>query len=389
MSSKEDIPKDTPRDADNNPENRIPGTDRYQIKMDFGPQEEAEIRERAAEEQRRMDEEKARKKAQEKSRRTKAEAAAKLRDEEWERFKQEVEAKRNLASSAESEEPDQDGKMNAPSKNRSKTASARENREETPVPPKRVSERTPVSDGPPKESTKRLNRKLVGALLIAALIVIGIWIFSQLEEDLDIPAIESPESEVQVSEDAGTSVEPSSGPSNGERQNTEPSTVESTTEESSPSESSNTGPQNSDSTSKSAPIEDAASNEEAVSKLSVGDTFDDRFVFAADPSGESGKIAYSEDLGPMPWKEAVDASAQLGEGWRLPTMDELEAMYATIGQGANNSAQFADELYWSATPYDENQARLLRFSDGNTSFHYNNGVAYRKFLVRPVRDFKR
>ncbi len=45
------------------------------------------------------------------------------------------------------------------------------------------------------------------------------------------------------------------------------------------------------------------------------------------------------------------------------------------------------ELYWSATSYDANQARLLRFSDGNASFHYNKNVPHRKFLVRAVHDF--
>ncbi|MDB4293544.1 DUF1566 domain-containing protein, partial [Maribacter sp.] len=95
------------------------------------------------------------------------------------------------------------------------------------------------------------------------------------------------------------------------------------------------------------------------------------------------------DAGPMPWAEANAIQEQLGEGWRLPTLDELRLMYSTIGQGATNSAQFADELYWSATPYETYQARLLRFSDGNTSYHYNKGVANRKFLVRGVRDFSR
>ena len=80
---------------------------------------------------------------------------------------------------------------------------------------------------------------------------------------------------------------------------------------------------------------------------------------------------------------------QLGEGWRLPTFDELETMYRTVGQGANNNAQFANGLYWSATDYDEYQARLLRFSDGNSSYHYNKGLEHRKYLVRAIRDFSR
>ena len=88
----------------------------------------------------------------------------------------------------------------------------------------------------------------------------------------------------------------------------------------------------------------------------------------------------------MPWTNAMNINEQLGDGWRLPTFDELEKMYQTIGQGASNSGQFADELYWSATAFDEYQARLIRFRDGNTSYHYNRNVEHRKFQVRAVRD---
>jgi hypothetical protein len=63
-------------------------------------------------------------------------------------------------------------------------------------------------------------------------------------------------------------------------------------------------------------------------------------------------------------------------------------MYRTIGQGATNSGEFADALYWSATDYDEYQARLIRFSDGNTSYHYNKNAEHRKFKVRAIRDLK-
>ena len=134
---------------------------------------------------------------------------------------------------------------------------------------------------------------------------------------------------------------------------------------------------------------DAAEQGESFSKLAIGDTYGGGIIFIIDQSGKTGKIAYSKDAGPMSWGKAMNIHEQLGEGWRLPTLDELGAMYRTIGQGAtNNSGQFADKLYWSATAYDTNQARLLRFSDGNTSYHYNKKVAHRKFQVRAVRDFR-
>jgi hypothetical protein len=35
----------------------------------------------------------------------------------------------------------------------------------------------------------------------------------------------------------------------------------------------------------------------------------------------------TEDLGEMYWDEAMKACADLGEGWRLPTEDELNVLY--------------------------------------------------------------
>lgn len=124
----------------------------------------------------------------------------------------------------------------------------------------------------------------------------------------------------------------------------------------------------------------------SLSKLSVGQPYQNGIVFEVDKKGKKIVIAFTEDLGPMTWKEAMAVHEQLGEGWRLPTLTELSALYKTIGPGADNLGAFTNELYWSATPYDSNQARLVRFSDGNTTFHYNSKGNFRKFLVRAVRD---
>ena len=128
-------------------------------------------------------------------------------------------------------------------------------------------------------------------------------------------------------------------------------------------------------------------NATTPAKLSIGENYEGGIVFEIDASGKSGKMAHKADAGPMPWTDANNIHEQLGAGWRLPTFFELSKMYRTIGQGADNSGHFADELYWSATPYDDYQARLLRFRDGNTSYHYNKSIEHRKFLVRAVRDF--
>ena len=124
-------------------------------------------------------------------------------------------------------------------------------------------------------------------------------------------------------------------------------------------------------------------------KLGIGDIYNGGIIFEINDSDNTVKIAHFEDAGPMPWQNAVNIHEQLGEGWRLPTLDELSLMYQTIGQGANNTGEFNNELYWSNTAYDENQARLLRFWDGNTSFHYNKHVEHRKFRVRAIRELGR
>lgn len=127
----------------------------------------------------------------------------------------------------------------------------------------------------------------------------------------------------------------------------------------------------------------------SVPKLAIGDQFGGGMIFSLDSSNNSGKIVHIDDAGPMPWQTANKIHEQLGEGWRLPTLKELQLMRKTLGQGSTNSAEFSDGLYWSATAFEEHQARLLRFRDGNTSYHYNRNIETRKYRVRAVKDFSR
>lgn len=47
----------------------------------------------------------------------------------------------------------------------------------------------------------------------------------------------------------------------------------------------------------------------------------------------------------MNWKDAKAACAKLGNGWRLPTADELKVIYKYKEQIGN----FNDSLLWSST----------------------------------------
>ncbi|MEO9893935.1 TIR domain-containing protein [Aurantibacter sp.] len=119
--------------------------------------------------------------------------------------------------------------------------------------------------------------------------------------------------------------------------------------------------------------------------LEVGDSYAGGIVFEIDKSNKTALVAQAKDAGPMSWKSAMKINEQLGEDWRLPTQDELKTMYNTIGKGGDNSGGFTEELYWSSTLYQKIQSRMVRFSDGNMSFHYSNVRESRKFLVRAIK----
>lgn len=81
----------------------------------------------------------------------------------------------------------------------------------------------------------------------------------------------------------------------------------------------------------------------------------------------------------MNWSDAKKACAELGDGWRLPTKDELNSLYLNKYE----IGFFTDDGYWSATEVDNSNAWLQFFSTG----YRNNGVSKNnKFDVRAVRS---
>lgn len=74
----------------------------------------------------------------------------------------------------------------------------------------------------------------------------------------------------------------------------------------------------------------------------------------------------TEDLGEltMNWDDAMKACAALGDGWRLPTKDELNILYENkdkIGGFGNDDYW----NYWSSTENDYSSAWLQNFYDGS------------------------
>ena len=89
---------------------------------------------------------------------------------------------------------------------------------------------------------------------------------------------------------------------------------------------------------------------------------------------------YPEDLGEHTWDEAVKVCNELGDGWRLPTREELHLIWLnrdTIGG-------FAAASYWSSSEGNSNGAWHQSFYNG-TQINYYKSLTY---YVRAVRDVK-
>lgn len=90
---------------------------------------------------------------------------------------------------------------------------------------------------------------------------------------------------------------------------------------------------------------------------------------------------WPRDLGEMTWRQATARVAELGPGWRLPTIEEFkETLYPNRSRisGVDENA-----YYWSSTEYDFNYAWYFTFYNGTAS-NLNN---YYSNYVRAVRDF--
>ncbi len=87
----------------------------------------------------------------------------------------------------------------------------------------------------------------------------------------------------------------------------------------------------------------------------------------------------TEDLGDMNWDEAKKACKNLGDGWRLPTKDELNLLY----ENKEKIGGFATDYYWSCTDgsYD---AWVQDFGNGG---RLDNSFKANTKYVRAVRAF--
>lgn len=80
----------------------------------------------------------------------------------------------------------------------------------------------------------------------------------------------------------------------------------------------------------------------------------------------------------MNWTEALDICKVLGNGWKLPSKEQLDILY----RNKEVIGGFVNDAYWSATSNGEYEAWRQYFSDGDQVLTPNISVGY----VRPIRE---
>ena len=85
-----------------------------------------------------------------------------------------------------------------------------------------------------------------------------------------------------------------------------------------------------------------------------------------------------EDLGKMNWIDAVKSCENLGNGWHLPSIDELKQLH----KYEEEIGGFESEYYWSSTEYEFGGVYYLDFTDGT---EYEGGGKSSIANVRAVK----
>ena len=117
----------------------------------------------------------------------------------------------------------------------------------------------------------------------------------------------------------------------------------------------------------------------AKGSITVGQSYEGGIIFSVDSSGEHGLMADDHDLGKMQWDDAMHACENKGNGWHLPTKDELNELYNHKDKVSN----LTDGNYWSSTKDYSYYRWYQNFSIGNQG----NAGCGDSFCVRAVRAF--
>ena len=82
----------------------------------------------------------------------------------------------------------------------------------------------------------------------------------------------------------------------------------------------------------------------------------------------------------MNWNDAIKACEALGDGWKLPSKDQLNTLY----KNKEKISGFVNDAYWSSTNNGDYEVWRQYFSDGNQVLTQKQAVGY----VRAIRELK-
>ncbi|MFT5382927.1 MAG: hypothetical protein ACI81W_000323 [Saprospiraceae bacterium] len=121
-------------------------------------------------------------------------------------------------------------------------------------------------------------------------------------------------------------------------------------------------------------------------QIKIGDLHKGGIVFSVDGSGQHGMVCQTEDLGILDWNEAVAACKELGDGWALPTIDQLKLLYINLHK--EDLGSFINDYYWSATEWSskediKDKAWFENFANGDSDPVSKDRTRY----VRAIRVF--
>jgi len=100
--------------------------------------------------------------------------------------------------------------------------------------------------------------------------------------------------------------------------------------------------------------------------------------------GPRFRVADADFSKKMNWKDAMDSCSSLGDGWRLPTKEELTGMYEFLHM--KGKGNFKDRYYWSSSQYTLDYAWHMSFYGGTVYNDYDDSYKNFNALVRAVRD---
>jgi len=96
-------------------------------------------------------------------------------------------------------------------------------------------------------------------------------------------------------------------------------------------------------------------------------------------TGAKLQVANQDFSQEMDWKSAKRACGELGSGWRLPSIEELRAMYKQLHE--KSKGNFRAASYWSSKENDDGGVWDFGFNDGNAYYGPSGESCY----VRAVR----